>query len=75
MAPIVVGMIVHFMFHILYISIRKLLCFSLFSDFCMTFLFSGFAASVIIIIIIIIIIIPLLMPSVVILVYSMVGLF
>ena len=46
-APIVIGIIVHFRFHIRFISIHKLLYFNFFSDsFCTTFLSAGIATSI-----------------------------
>jgi hypothetical protein len=45
-APVITGIIIHFMFHICCISIHKLLCFSLCSAaFYMKFLSAGVAAS------------------------------
>ena len=46
-APIITGIIVHFRFHILCISIHKLLYFNFFSaSFCTTFLSAGIATSI-----------------------------
>ena len=46
-APVIIGIIVHFRFHIRYISIHKLLYFNLFSaSFCTTFLSAGIATSI-----------------------------
>jgi len=46
-APIITGIIVHFRFHIRYISIRKLSYFNFFSaSFCTTFLSAGIATSI-----------------------------
>ena len=46
-APIITGTIVHFRFHIRYISIHKLLYFNFFSaSFCTTFLSAGIATSI-----------------------------
>ena len=43
-AQIITGVIIHFRFHIRFISIHKLLCFNFFSaSFCTTFLFVGIA--------------------------------
>jgi len=57
-SPITTGIIIHFFFHILYISIHKLLHFSFFpASFCTTFLSVGIATSISMYIIIIIIIV------------------
>jgi hypothetical protein len=46
-APITTGVIIHFMFHIHFISIHKVLYFSFcFASFCVTFLSAGIATSV-----------------------------
>jgi len=46
-APIITGLIVHFRFHIRYISIHKLLYFNFFSaSFCTIFLSAGIATSI-----------------------------
>jgi len=46
-APIITGIIVHFRFHIRYISVHKLLYFNFFSaSFCTTFLSAGIATSI-----------------------------
>ena len=53
-APIIIGIIVHFKFHIPCISIHKLLYFNFFTaSFCTKFLYAGIATFIIIIIIII----------------------
>jgi len=54
-AQIITGTIIHFMFHICYISIHKLFYFNFFSaSFCTTFLSAGIIIIIIIIIIILI---------------------
>ena len=45
-APIITGMIIHFMFHIHWISIHKLFHYFLFAPFCMTFLSTGIGTSI-----------------------------
>jgi hypothetical protein len=46
-APIITGIILHFRFHIRYISMHKILYFNFFSaSFCTTFLFAGMATSI-----------------------------